>query len=131
VDPIDIAETAVSAIHYDASPRMLLSQALRLSFSDLPQSTLAERSRSKEPRHFSPRESRGALFIEVMSDQKHLVSSRSQIFRQGEIRPVHSSVLMESPADDEPGFPLSRRNDTSLLVGERDLTRADLFWNFG
>ncbi len=106
VDPIDIAEAAVSAIHYDARPRMFLNQQLRLPFSDLPESALAERSRSEKPRNFSPRKSRCSFVVKIVPDQKNLVPSRSQIFRQREICSVHSSVPMESSADDEPGFSL-------------------------
>ena len=131
VDPIDIAEAAVAAIHYDARPRMFLNQQLRLPFSDLPKSTLAERSRSKKPRNFFPRKSRCPFVIKIVPDQKYLVPSRSQIFRQREICSVHATVLMESSADDEPGLSFSRRSDMSLPVRERDLARADLFWNFG
>ena len=132
VDPIDIAEAAVSAIHYHARPRMFLNQLLRLPFSDLPESALAERSRSEKPRNFSPRKSRCPLVVKIVPDQKYLVPGRSQIFRQREICAVHSPVLMESSADDEPGLPLACRTVISLfLLLQGQSARADLFWNFG
>ena len=131
VDPIDIAEAAVSAIHYDARPRMFLNQQARLPFSDLPESALAERSRSEKPRNFSPRKSRCSFVVKIVPDQKNLVPSRSQIFGQREICSVHSSVPMESSADDEPGFSLPPRTVISLFLLLQGNARADLFWNFG
>jgi hypothetical protein len=66
-----------------------------------------------------------------MGYQKHLVSRRSQIFRQRKIRAVHSSVLMESSADDEPGLLLPYRTVKPLFLLSQEKARVDLFWNFG
>jgi hypothetical protein len=129
VDPIDLPEAAVAAIHHHASLRMVLNQLLRLPIPDVPEPTFSEGSRIKDSRNLSTRKSCCPLTVEIMAYQKYLVSRRLQILCQREIRAIHAPVSMESSADDEPGLSLAMR--TVLLLCERNLARADLFWNLG